>query len=284
VTLTPYATTAQLILNESLGAAARGEWWPVWGTCLGHELLLVLAAGPNGAVLGQGFDSEDLQLALAPAPSAASSRLWGTIAAEEPAAWTWLTSENITENLHVQGVEPSAFAANAALAASYALLTTNVDRKGRSFVSSFEGKLAPVYGSQFHPEKPAWEWTADYAIPHTYHAVTANNALARFLVNEARRNSRAFASRAAMLAALLGNTAPFFTAGLEDATLRKWEAVYVFAPWTAPNGGSGSAADGLSANVIGGAAGGALALVAAAAAGSAWCRAAKRENGERLLA
>ena len=230
VTLTPYATTAQLIFNESLSAAARGEWWPVWGTCLGHELLLVLAAGPDGAVLSQGFDSEDLQLALAPTPEAAASRLWGAVAAEEPAAWAWLTSENITENLHVQGVEPAAFAANAALAANYTVLTTNVDRQGRPFVSSFEGKLAPVYGSQFHSEKPAWEWTADYAIPHTYHAIVANNALARFFVNEARRNSRAFASRAVMFAALIGNTPPFFTAGLADATLRKWEAVYVFGP------------------------------------------------------
>ena len=58
----------------------------------------------------------------------------------------------------------------------------------------------------------------------------ANNALARFFVNEARRNSRAFASRAVMFAALIGNTPPFFTAGLADATLRKWEAVYVFGP------------------------------------------------------
>jgi gamma-glutamyl hydrolase len=291
VTLTQYAATAQLILDESLAAAARGEWWPVWGTCLGHELLLVLAAGPNRTVLGSGFDSEDVQLALAPTAEAPASRLWGAVAAEEPAAWAWLTTENITENLHVQGVEPAAFAGSAALAAGYRVLTTNVDRKGRPFVSSFEGKAAPVYGSQFHSEKPAWEWTQDYAIPHSYHAVVANNALARFFVNETRRNARAFASRAAMLAALIGNTPPFFTAALEDATLRKWEAVYVFGPWTAPGGGGGGAKSAATpdANVIGAAAGGALALCAAAAAGAAWCRGAaadakgRREGARRLL-
>ena len=153
LTLTRYATTAQLVLNESLRAQQSGEWWPVWGTCLGHELLMVLAAGPDHSVLGDGFDSEDLQLALTPTVDAASSRLWGTVNEEQPDAWAYLTAENITENLHVKGVEPSSFAASSALSSGYRFMSTNLDRAGRPFVSSFESKTAPVYGVQFHPEK-----------------------------------------------------------------------------------------------------------------------------------
>lgn len=40
--LTQYATTAQAIFQESVNAAASGETWPLWGTCLGFELINVL--------------------------------------------------------------------------------------------------------------------------------------------------------------------------------------------------------------------------------------------------
>ena len=263
VTLTRYAATAQLALNESLRAAANGEWFPVWGTCLGHELLLVLAAGPDGSVLGDGFDSEDIQLALAPTADAASSRLWGTVNEEQADAWAWLTTENITENLHVKGIEPASFAASAALVAGYRVLSTNVDRNGRPFVSSFEAKTAPVYGTQFHPEKPAYEWTASYNIPHSYHAVVANMALSRFLVNEARKNARAFASRDGLLAALIGNYVPVFTASQPNPRLSVYEELFVFGPWTGGASGGSAAAGGNESAVVFAAVGGSVAFAAA---------------------
>ena len=37
--LTPFTQTAALIFNESVSAAANGEVWPLWGTCLGFELI-----------------------------------------------------------------------------------------------------------------------------------------------------------------------------------------------------------------------------------------------------
>ena len=34
----------------------------------------------------------------------------------------------------------------------------NKDRKGKSFVSTMEAKTVPVYATQWHPEKNAFEW------------------------------------------------------------------------------------------------------------------------------
>lgn len=139
--LTRYAATAQLIIAESQRAARAGESWPVWGTCLGHELALVLAAGPNSSVLTGNFDAEDLPLALTAAPAAATSRLWGSA---PPEVWQWLTTENITENLHTQGITPEDFEGSS-LAGTVDILTTNVDRNGRPFVSSAEAREWPLY-------------------------------------------------------------------------------------------------------------------------------------------
>ena len=58
-----------------------------------------------------------------------------------------LTSMPVTLNNHKQGVTPADFARFHRLAAAYDVLATNVDRKGRTFVSMVEGKQLPVYGT-----------------------------------------------------------------------------------------------------------------------------------------
>ena len=266
VTLTQYATTAQLIYNESIAATSRNETWPVWGTCLGFELLLTLAAG-NKTVLSGGFDSEDLQLALKPTAAAATSRLWGTVIAETPDSWTWLTTENITENLHTQGVTPAAWAGSPPLVAGYRALSTNQDRAGREFVSSFESIEGAVYGTQFHPEKNAAEWTPDYSIPHTYHAVFANSATQRFFVNQARRNFRNFSDAAALSAALIENTPLTVTGGSSNSVIRKFGALYMLPP-SAPVSPTQGGGDGSGANTAAGVMVGVV--IAAAAAAAVW--------------
>ena len=44
-------------------------------------------------------------------------------------------------------------------------MATNVDDDGVEFVSLIEAKGGvPVWGSQFHPEKNAFEWTTKYKV------------------------------------------------------------------------------------------------------------------------
>ena len=78
-TMTPYAATAQLVFDEVASAAAAGESWPLWGTCLGHELIAVLGAG-SPTVLTGGFNAENYTEVVSWTPAAAASRLWGPAA------------------------------------------------------------------------------------------------------------------------------------------------------------------------------------------------------------
>lgn len=102
--LTQFTRTASLIFDEAVSAAAKGETWPLWGTCLGFELVrcaLVpwdlassnacsdipsparwrsfIASGFNQSTLTSGFDSENLTLALDFTPAAQASRLFGSM-------------------------------------------------------------------------------------------------------------------------------------------------------------------------------------------------------------
>lgn len=79
------------------------------------------------------------------------------------------------------GVDPNTFETNERLSSFFDVLSTNVDRNGRPFVSTIEGKSAPVYGAQWHPERPQFEWRDDAShrsIPHTEHALISMHAFA----------------------------------------------------------------------------------------------------------
>jgi len=69
-----------------------------------------------------------------------------------------------TLNVHRWGVSPTVFATNAKLSAAFHVLATNVDAKGRRFVSLIEHKGGvPIFAAQFHPEWPPYDFSNDRA-------------------------------------------------------------------------------------------------------------------------
>ena len=52
-------------------------------------------------------------------------------------------------------------------------LSTNIDQEGLEFISTIEAREFPFYGSQFHPEKIAFEWAPNRpGIPHSRYFLT----------------------------------------------------------------------------------------------------------------
>merc|ERR1712232_143116 len=108
-------------------------------------------------------------------------------------------TENLTENSHHNGIKPSDYAKHSAVEDFFNILSTNFDTKGQEFVSSVEAKEYPFTGTQWHPEKNAYEWggvgtMGETAIPHGDHATQVTQYMANNLVKRARRNFHAFAS------------------------------------------------------------------------------------------
>ena len=97
--------TASFILNRTIAYNAQGDYFPLWGTCQGFQLLCVLLGGED-VLQHNAFDSEDLSLALNLTDTAPSSQLFGTMPAD---VLTILTQQAVTENLHHDGVAPDAF-------------------------------------------------------------------------------------------------------------------------------------------------------------------------------
>ncbi|KAI2662278.1 Gamma-glutamyl hydrolase [Labeo rohita] len=155
-----YSKAAGIFYRLALEANSNGDYFPIWGTCLGFELLTLLT---SGKLLLSHTNTSGIALPL-----------------------------NFTDDGH------------------------------NEFVSTMEAYDFPIYATQWHPEKNAFEWTRPY-IPHTPSAIKTTFYMAYFFVNEARKSFHSFPSTEEEEKALIYNYKPEYT-----GTQRAFEQIYFF--------------------------------------------------------
>ncbi|XP_025089656.1 LOW QUALITY PROTEIN: uncharacterized protein LOC112561388 [Pomacea canaliculata] len=194
VTESQYARTGRILYNLTLKAAAVGDIFPLWGTCLGFELLNTITAGQN---LLAAVDAENITLPLD---------------LVDDDVLSYLTKESVTQNEHQYGMLPEVFNKNKELSSFYRILSTNQGKTKTTFISTFEAYKYPIYGTQWHPEKNAFNWDPRYVINHDAHAVRVAQYFANFFVNEARKSTHRFPSLQEEADALIDNYNPIYSA------------------------------------------------------------------------
>ncbi|XP_041856479.1 gamma-glutamyl hydrolase [Melanotaenia boesemani] len=181
-----FARVAQIFYRLALAANDAGDFFPIWGTCMGMQLLTVLVAGEN---LLTDTSAENVALPLNLTAEAHSSRMFQGFPEELIKA---LTQEPLTGNFHHYGLTVKTFQENVKLASFFSLLSTNEATNGAHFVSTLEGKNYPFYGVQWHPEVNRFQWDTKLNFPHSLHAVQVSSKLAEFFVNEGRKSLHKF--------------------------------------------------------------------------------------------
>lgn len=84
-------------------------------------------------------------------------------------------------------------------------------RNGAEYISTIEHIKYPFFGTQWHPEKPPYEFSLDN-IPHSRDAVHVSQHLADVFVDYARHSSHKPESKEEELAMLIYNYEAYFTA------------------------------------------------------------------------
>ena len=129
-----YFDNAALFYRLAAKANAAGDFFPIWGTCLGFQALSSITAGER--VVSRS-DAIDLTLPLNFTNDAFHSRMLK----DAPQGLTKkLSNEGLTYNFHHNCVTPDTFANNKKLRESYKVLSYNNDVNGKTFISTMEGR------------------------------------------------------------------------------------------------------------------------------------------------
>ncbi|GIL44397.1 hypothetical protein Vafri_1876 [Volvox africanus] len=209
----PYVIAARKLFNWALQANDAGKVFPIHGTCLGFQLLHILASNISRNDLLVDTDSVAHASTLIWQPSAADSRLFGGMA---PDLKEKLADPkfNIALQNHMYGIPPDFYKKYPVLADWYKPLTTTLDRNGLEYISTMEGIKYPFFGTQWHPEKPPYEFGMD-EVPHSLDAIRVSQHLSNVFMEHARQSSHHPESKEEELAMLIYSTAPIFSARFE---------------------------------------------------------------------
>jgi gamma-glutamyl hydrolase len=203
-TLAAYFQTVQKVYQYAMEQNAKGDPFVLWGTCEGFQLLSAAAANDIGVIVGGYVGMDPAIVPVNFTANQPTSRMFG--AAPTSVLWE-LAREKTTVNWHSCGVLPSTFESNQQLRGNTRVLSTNVDVRGKPFVSSFEGTTAAVYATQWHPER-VYEFSIPINGTKTQAAFHTSQYLSMFLRDQLQKNNHTFGTPEETEKHLLANYQP----------------------------------------------------------------------------
>jgi len=209
----PYVITARKLYNWAVEANDNGTVFPIHGICLGHQLLHILTSNVSRNELLVDTDAVQQPSTLEFTAEAKTSTFFRFFNDE-----LFTKVEDPTRLLalqnHMYGIPPPHYQKWPVLNNFFSILSTSKDRKGQEYVSTVEAKNYPFTGTQWHPEKPPFEFALE-AVPHNLDAILVSQALANAFIDTARKNTHKVASKEEELAMLIYSTPPVFSARFE---------------------------------------------------------------------
>ncbi len=189
--LSKYGKTGKLIMDLAIEANAKGDNFPVWGTCLGFELMILVASGTN-SILKSGCNCTHYNARLDFSERAQFSRLFSQYPANELYS---LAVNPLTYNNHKIYVTTKTFYANRNLRELFDVLATSRSKDGKLvYIAAIEGKKYPFYAVQFHPEKNSYVFDTRRSIDHSRATIRIMQEMSAMFVEEARKSGHRFAS------------------------------------------------------------------------------------------
>lgn len=213
--------TGKKLFKMAVDVNHKGGYFPIMGICLGFEAIHHYVEGKQDFLSKYNVENQSLPITLD--STYKTSRMFYNLTKQLKDS---LQKQALTSNFHHDGVDPSWYKKSKKLKKDFRLLATSKDRDGKTFVSAFEGIRYPFYGTQFHPEKPAFEWHPTLDIKHTSDAVKIGQYLVDFFVDETRKNDNKFESYAEEIQYIIDRYPPLYTAFNVDSKM-PFDGIYV---------------------------------------------------------
>lgn len=214
---TPMMEAAKRLYRLAVDANDRGDFYPIWGTCLGKFSTCYKAAGVEAVAKSRSHDSETglellsvltanrnvlVECSANDIAAKMEFRMRGRIFSKGQSDALNLTSDlggrmmekfesdNLCYHYHHKCLTDDVMRASK-LDTFYQPLSYSYDKQGKRFISIMEAIDYPFFAVQFHPEKPPFEFVIKRSqsnIPHSAASKAGSRYLADFFVEQARKN------------------------------------------------------------------------------------------------
>ncbi|KAJ6811940.1 gamma-glutamyl hydrolase 2-like [Iris pallida] len=179
-----YFETAQKIFQIVLDKNDAGEHFPLFGICLGFEIISMIVTKDHD--ICERFSAADEASSL---QFTNAADIQGSLFERfPPELLRKLSTECLAMQNHQFGLSPRRMHENDALSSFFKILTTTVDGNDQVYVSTAQAHNYPVTCFQWHPEKNAFEWGSS-KIPHSEDAIQVTQNVANYFIREARKSS-----------------------------------------------------------------------------------------------
>jgi len=182
----PFAITATKILRRVIKEKdENNKILPLWGTCLGFELLHVIISG-SSSVLSNFNAYNTLSSLLLNSDANKTSKLYSLFSDQDVLN---IKSESLTAQYHHWGVGLKQYQIFDDLDNFFVQTSFAYDLDNQLYIASVEAKHYPIYGTQFHSEKTSYDRGSEDNVPQGIDAVRISHNFANYFVNTARSNS-----------------------------------------------------------------------------------------------
>ncbi|XP_013172012.1 PREDICTED: gamma-glutamyl hydrolase A-like [Papilio xuthus] len=201
-----YADAGQHIYEIAIELNDAGDYFPIFGTCLGFELFIIIASGrgeKENRIRCYSYNNLPLHFT----EDYRSSKMFKQ--APEDIV-DILANEDVTVNAHQFCIVDKNMESHD-LVKDWRVSSYSDDDYGVKFIATIEHRRYPFYGVQFHPEKNSFEWKLSKNYAHSMNAIKANRYFMDFFVSECRRNLHSFATANEENKYVIYNYEPHFT-------------------------------------------------------------------------
>ena len=181
--MTPFGKAGKFIIETAKRMNDNDDYFPIWGTCMGFQLLAFVISG-DPEIPKKGCNCSNYNAALLFTQEGRTSKMFSIFSKDEMRSFE---ERGLTYNNHRYYVDSEDFSNHKELRDTFNILAYSTDiEKKRVFISAMEGKKYPFYGTQFHPEVNQYSKAKRIPGPEN---VKLAQMFANFFVNETRKSN-----------------------------------------------------------------------------------------------
>ena len=210
-----YMRTADFIIKNAVKMFDRGKPFPVWGTCLGYEAILISLSKYTLRRKKILSINHSLNLEINREYTPFMEHYFGKDLLEN------INREPLIYFNHKYAFTPQQVHKNRYLKESIQVLTTTKLENNTVVVSMIKDKKYPIIGVQFHPEKIQFEHRASVETNVSYNSIEASHKMSMMFFDLVNQNPNEIKNEKELEALLIYNYPLYKSSG-------PYEQIYVF--------------------------------------------------------